>query len=70
MITEACRAWLDSSGSRFNGSGRQRGKSLFHLACIDWTLRENVRAHLEKLRQDGQAVDEHGFWSLQESPPT
>lgn len=34
------RRWLESDGSRFNGSGRQRGKSLFHLACVDWVNRQ------------------------------
>ena len=34
------RRWLESEGSVFNGSGRQRGKSLFHLAAGDWVLRE------------------------------
>lgn len=29
------RRWLDSEGSIFNGSGRQRGKSLFWLAVLD-----------------------------------
>lgn len=29
------RLWLSTEGSRFNGSGRQRGKSLFCLAALD-----------------------------------
>ncbi len=34
------RRWLASEGSRFNGSGRQRGKSLFHLAVADYVIRQ------------------------------
>lgn len=34
------RLWLDSDGSRFNGSGRQRGKSLFWLAALDQGARQ------------------------------
>lgn len=34
------RRWMSHWDSVFNGSGRQRGKSHFHLACVDWTLRE------------------------------
>jgi hypothetical protein len=33
-------AWRDSDGSWYNGSGRQRGKSLAHLAIVDWHNRE------------------------------
>lgn len=29
------RLWLESEGSRYNGSGRGRGKSLFELAILD-----------------------------------
>ena len=32
--------WLDSEGSWFNSSGRQRGKSLFWLAVLDHGARE------------------------------
>lgn len=34
------RLWLGTEGSRFNGSGRQRGKSLFCLAALDHGARE------------------------------
>ncbi len=34
------RLWLSTEGSRFNGSGRQRGKSLFELSILDQGARE------------------------------